>query len=305
MTQSCAPDSQSLGQLALVNGQWCAHVGVRDRGLTFGDGLFETMLVYQSQVPLLHFHLTRLLRGARALRFPLNEQTLRAQIQTFIEAVQSSGSPDQKFILKVLVTRGVGGTGYVPNLHAEPSVIVLARPHGVGIRRASLVLCDHPVTAIPALYGIKHTSRLDHILAGAKLAHAGYEALSANEYVDGLLLDAAGNVVEALHHNVFWVSDDELYTPDISLGGVDGVLRQVLIQDICPRLQITPRVVTAELDHMARAQSVFITNAVKGVIPVRQLVMGTKHIQFGICEMQRKVSGALLDLYSVFAGGGG
>ncbi len=94
---------------AWIDGRRARHVDHRDRGLQYGDGLFETMRVHRGAVRLLDFHLARLLIGCRRLRFEAPDQRLLRREICAAAALCDAG------ILKLIVTRGVGARGYRPS----------------------------------------------------------------------------------------------------------------------------------------------------------------------------------------------
>src|SRR5688572_20503004 len=111
-----------------VNGNWVDSVSVRDRGLAYGDGLFETMRYQQGHLPLWTYHLDRLRLGCTRLRIPLNETLLEHSLKSFISRLEEQGVSSA--LVKLTVTRGCGGRGYAPPWLADtqPSMIFQSQP---------------------------------------------------------------------------------------------------------------------------------------------------------------------------------
>jgi 4-amino-4-deoxychorismate lyase len=232
-----------------------------DRGLHYGDGLFETLVVIDGRPLCWPAHWQRLQQGARQLGLPLpNLETLTAQIYEQAQTLRYG-------VLKLIVTRGCGGRGYLPPTHVQPTHLLLHYPlpryplhywlRGVVMRVAQLRLAQQP-----ALAGHKHLNRLEQVLARSEWD---------NEYIqEAVLLDTAGYVREGVMTNLFWVHNQTLFTPDLTLCGVAGVIRKLLIQQ-APRWGYEVKVGDYLLATLAEAQEVFLTNSVIGIWPVRQV----------------------------------
>jgi 4-amino-4-deoxychorismate lyase len=248
--------------MILVNGLRQDSVPASDRGLNYGDGVFETIAVRDSRCLLWDAHLARLYDGLKRLRFAgIPDRRLIQDEAGTLAAEIGHG------IVKIVVTRGSGERGYrvhgdeSPNrvISAFPwnSSITTARETGVAVRVCELRLPPEPA----ALSGIKHLNRLPQVLA--RLEWAG-------EYEEGLLLDEQGRLIEGTMSNVFLVRDGALVTPDLRRCGMTGVMRAQLLRCAASlRMPLEVRDVPAQ--EMARASEVFLTNSVIGIWPVRRL----------------------------------
>jgi 4-amino-4-deoxychorismate lyase len=246
----------------LINGVETDRIEAADRGLAFGDGLFETIAVRDGLPCLWQAHLDRLREGAERLRIPapppdlLRDECLRV----------SGGRP--RGVLKVILTRGTGGRGYRPPEHPRPTRIVAAHPWPAhppewartGVR---VGLCRTPLGANPRLAGIKHLNRLEQVLAR--------DEWDDPELAEGLMCDGHGRVIAGTMSNLFVVRGGRLLTPSIDACGIAGTVRALTIR-LAPAHGLTPE--TAELTpaELAGADGLFLTNALIGVWPVRRLV---------------------------------
>src|SRR5688572_16247410 len=137
-----------------------AHaVPVDDRGLNYGDGLFETALMRNGEVRFLDAHLQRLRDGCNRLRidFPVE---LAADIATL-------SSAHREGVLKIVVTRGAGGRGYRPEPNSQTHRILTVHPVPAPSRSAGLTLrwCETHLSRNLTLAGMKHLNRLEQVLA--------------------------------------------------------------------------------------------------------------------------------------------
>lgn len=231
---------------ALVDG-----VSSANRGLNYGDGLFETMRVHRGALPLWPRHLARLREGALRLGIALPEQTfIEARIADAIAGIDAG-------VLKLLLTRGDGGRGYAPPIDAPP-VWTLAL-HSLPPMPATLRLhaCDTRLAIQPALAGIKHCNRLEQVLARAEVERAGCD--------EGLMRDTDGRPVCATSANLLVYRDGRWLTPPLERCGVAGVLRGWLLE------QGLLDVAELAQEDVGDANAVALCNAVRGILPVSRL----------------------------------
>jgi 4-amino-4-deoxychorismate lyase len=242
----------------LVNGEISSHVGVGDRGLQYGDGIFETIAVRQGLPRFWQLHMDRLAIGCEVLGLKqIPQNVLLREVQTV-----TAGHP--ACVSKIIITRGESERGYGPPEGSEPNRIVSASPmpagieqdemHGIRMRR-----CDLRLAIQPAIAGIKHLNRLEQVLARAEWTDAAMQ--------EGLMLDSEDYVISAVAANIFLVSGERLLTPRMDRCGVRGVMRTAILKAFKSRCE--QRRVT--LDMLQEAEEVFICNAVRGVIPVNRI----------------------------------
>jgi len=242
---------------SLINGDANGHVDANDRGLCYGDGLFETLLFLQGAAPLWPRHMARLVEGCARLALPAPDLELLARETAEV----SAGLP--RAIVRIIWTRGPAPRGYAAPERLQPLRIVAASPapdippdwyeNGIRMRECALRLSEQP-----RLAGIKHLNRLEQVLARAEW--------QGHAIAEGLLCDAQGRVVSATAANIFAVIDKSLLTPALEHCGVAGVARaEILAQHIdCTVGEMT-------MPQLLRADEVFVTSSVRGVVPVTAL----------------------------------
>ena len=239
-----------------------------DRGLQYGDGLFETMRVRRRAVRLLDFHLERLADGCRRLAIaPPDGRRLRDEL-TRIALRRSEG------VLKLIVTRGVGPRGYRPGGTERTTRVVSLHPLPPAARRpappARVRLCSTRLGMNPSLAGLKTLNRLESVLARAEWHDA--------RIWEGLLRDTEDNLVCGTMSNLFIRRGSVLVTPLLDRCGIAGVMRRwVLAQAGALHLQVLESRLVWE--DMVQADEVFMTNAVAGVVPVGSLHSGRSTVR--------------------------
>lgn len=262
--------------LTLVDGVLADTVPVSDRGLLYGDGVFETLACRQRQVLQLPAHLLRLQDSCRQLGIPVHSQDIEQQIGTLLSCLPPAPEAPEEGVVKIIVTRGDGGRGYAPPASVKPRVVIQFHPMpadyaGFSHSGISCMFCQHPVSANRALAGLKHLNRLDQVMASRELAAAQTRAANADPLLqEGLMFDGQGNLVEGTRSNVFVVIDNRLCTPDLSEAGVSGIMRAALL-DWFAGQGVTVRVRTIAGTELPLASEVFICNSVMGIWPVNRI----------------------------------
>lgn len=252
-----------------IDGMPAETLPATDRGLQYGDGLFETLALRTGRIALLEYHLDRLKEGCERLGMAMPDRDLlRREFST------AAAGRRADVVLKLMLTRGSGGRGYRPPPEAKPRRILSLHPwpdHPAewaeqGIR---LRLCRTRLAHQPQLAGIKHLNRLEQVLARA-------EWDEADGFQEGLMLDLEGAVVEGTMSNVF-ASPREgvLITPDLSRCGVAGVMRRHLLES-ARRAGIDVQVRALGLPELQDCPEIFLSNSLMGVWPVAEFE-GRRH----------------------------
>ncbi len=240
---------------------WADEAGVAadDRGLAYGDGLFETIRVSGGRPTLAGRHCQRLLAGARRLAIPLALSELESALA---EACQRYHQPDD-WVLKLVLTRGSGGRGYQPPTNATPRLVASAHgmpplPPADGV---SACISTIQLWVNPALAGLKSLARLEQVMASQAKPDDCYEAL---------MTDAAGQLLEGTRTNLMLWLGDHWLTPAADTLAVAGVMRERLIDHLRDKGEdVREGPVTMDLLGSSRCQGLLLMNSVVGVVPVR------------------------------------
>lgn len=264
---------------ALINGSDGTTIEIGDRGLCYGDGLFETMSVTSGSAGYLNEHLTRLRSGCLRLGMPpIDYPLIEREVRQLSQGVDHA-------VIKIILTRGCGGRGYQVDPHGVATRIIARYPYpqypahywedGV-----ILTLCKTPLARNPVLAGIKHLSRLEQVLARREWHDPSI--------VEGIMLDIRQHVVEGTMSNLFFVSKGILHTPSVEACGVEGVMRGAVLQKAA-QLGLTLKIADFKLQDIYNADEAFITNSIIGIWPVKQI----RHQDYGIGDVTVKLSNRL------------
>ncbi|MBB2165340.1 2-keto-4-methylthiobutyrate aminotransferase [Gluconacetobacter sp. 1b LMG 1731] len=196
-----------------------ARIDPADRGLTLGDGLFETMRVSAGHIAHLPRHLDRLRDGAATLLFP--EPDLDA-IEAALHQVVRRNTLDEG-TLRLTLTRGCGPRGLLPPPRPHPTLLIAPFPAAPAPGPASLIVSTRiRRDAHSPLSRIKSLNYLPNILARLEAEQRGAD--------DALLLNGAGQVAESTVSTVLALRDGRLLTPPVADGALPGIARAVLLE---------------------------------------------------------------------------
>jgi 4-amino-4-deoxychorismate lyase len=244
-----------------INGRRRSLLQHGDRGLQYGDGIFETMRVRRRGIRFLNFHLERLERGCRSLKIRAPEpQLLRRELER-IAALRPEG------VVKLIVTRGSGPRGYRPSGYERATRIVTLHtlPRGAPADAAGPVrvrTCATRLSSNPSLAGLKTLNRLDSVLARAEWTDA--------RIWEGLMEDVDDNWVCGTMSNLFLRRGSVLMTPLLDRCGVAGVMRRFILESAAD-LQLRTVERRIHWQELKSAEEVFMSNAVAGIRSVRTI----------------------------------
>lgn len=256
----------------LINGQDKDTINISDRGLQYGDGLFESMAVRNSKIHLWEEHWERLALGCEKLSIYLpNKEVIENEIELLCHKEYET-----QFVIKLIVTRGSGARGYrytkeqnttrILSCHSWPDYPQHYQSQGVAVRYCKTVLSENKKLA-----KIKHLNRLEQVLARNEW--------DTDEFQEGLMLTSQGHVVDGTMSNVFAVKDSKIFTPSLSTCGVAGVMRKTIIGiakekgfEVCEK--------EFSKIELEMADELFLTNSLFGVWPIR-IMAKTRYTQVG------------------------
>ena len=247
-----------------LNGEQTETITIADRGLQYGDGVWETLAIRNGRVMQLPAHLARLKKGINALSINGYRESVLLED---IEQVLASAEPSElTSILKIIITRGVGGRGYNPQGCNQPNRIVSLHPwpkfiHDYATEGVHITLCNNRLSHNPLLAGFKHLNRLEQVLARAEFS---------DEYQEGLVMDFQDNVIEGTMSNLFVIhSDTHISTPDLTLCGIRGIARSCILDELRD-MGVEIDITNVSVDDILQARGLFLTNSILQIWPVKQ-----------------------------------
>ncbi|GBR31339.1 aminotransferase [Acetobacter orleanensis NRIC 0473] len=255
-----------------MNGQICpaeaAHVSLADRGLTLGDGLFETLRVHNGRVCHMDLHMQRLQNGGAVLELSVPNGAVVAQAAQELLAVTGI----QNGSMRLTVTRGVAPRGLLPPQHEQPTIFMTAAEGTAKVTAMSLMTSQTiRRDERSPLNSVKSLNYLPNILARQEAERAACG--------DALLLNLQGRIAETTVSTVIIQEQGGFITPPVSEGALPGVARAVLLRAGMLREEMISR------ERLNFADGVYLINSlsvrrVKTVdgAPIRHSPLGLRRV---------------------------
>lgn len=249
--------------MILINGVEQRVVSAADRAVQFGDGCFTTVWVKDGVIQRLEAHILRLQTAVSRLLMPECDWQILADEMR----IAASHCGDEG-VLKVILSRGEGGRGYGSLGCIGPTRIVSISgypQHYHTWREQGIVLAPSPVALARSslLAGIKHLNRLEQVM----IRHH----LDKTQAHEALVVDTDGMLIECCAANVFWRKGKQVFTPDLSHSGVEGLMRQHIILLLHASPDFSVEIVREPRGALENAQEVVVCNALMPILPVRKI----------------------------------
>ncbi len=276
--------------MILVNGESDDSIKISDRGLQYGDGIFETIAYRNGNAEFLDAHLTRLSLGCQRLTIPFQQLD---QLKTEIKHVLAELS-DHDAIIKIIITRGSGGRGYFADNSVEPTRIISTHPlptYSENYQNSGITarFCQQRLSENTSLAGIKHLNRLEQVLA-------------RNEWDDttimeGLMLDQHDNVIEGTMSNIFIVKSGKLLTAPLDKSGVAGIIRaEILSIAHANNIPLAETYITK--NTLTNADEVFVCNSIIAIWPIICVTDMEMNYNYLVGNITRQLQNLLSNYYA-------
>ncbi len=242
-----------------------ARVSVFDHGFLYGDGVYESLRVYQGRVLLWERHLARLHRSCELIGLELS---LADDAWPVIFGELLTRNSLHNAGLRVTISRGEGELGIDPRLCARPTIVVMAksvRAYTEQQREQGMTLHLASIRRNPELAQspqIKALSFLNNILALQEAVRAGAD--------DALMLNMEREVTECTTSNIFFVKDHCLHTPAVECGILQGVTRDV-VMELAEEQGLSVEEGRYMVEELLQAEECFMTNTGFEIMPVSKI----------------------------------
>ena len=241
-----------------------AFLDESNRGLRYGDALFETIRVVNSKIFFWEPHYLRLMASMRIMRLPIPMIFTMEHLEEEILKTLKANSLEAKAArIRLTVFREAGGF-YTPT-NKEVSFIIetsaLETPFYTNNQEHYEVelFKDHYVNS-GLLSTLKSSNKLVHILAGIYAKENGYH--------NCLLINEQKNIIESSNGNLFLIKDNKIKTPPITEGCLNGVLRKQLIEIIKKTSEFELVEEPISPFELQKADEMFTTNVISGITSI-------------------------------------
>jgi branched-chain amino acid aminotransferase len=253
-----------------LDGAWVskeqAKLSVFDHGVLYGDGVFEGIRAYHGRAFRLKEHLQRLKRSADqiSLKMPLSINELDRLVNL---ALRKNNLRDA--YIRLLLTRGVGDLGLDPRKCAKPSVVIIADNLALFpaecYEKGLSVIIAKTVRNLPQAINptIKSMNYLNNILAKIEANRAGVP--------EALMLNSDGYVAECTGDNVFLINGQNIVTPPVSAGALEGITRAAVMKMVKAAGEYSISEKLFKPAALFQADEIFFTGTAAEIIPVTRI----------------------------------
>lgn len=252
---------------SLINGIKTDYLSINDRAIHYGDGIFETILCEKNRLYFWQQHYQRLQKSAQKLNMHCpHEDILLHDIK---QLLATRADEQNAYAVKIILSRGCGERGYRYSKSQQENRLVLLSSIATDyssllsgkLFSGELCFCRQQVSINENLAGLKHLNRLENVIA----RNEWHE-----EYLDGLMLNASQHVIEGSMSNIFGAKNGEIYTPDLSQSGIDGIMRQIII-DLAAGKSIPVHVQNLGREEILAMDELFISNSLIAMKSIAKL----------------------------------
>ena len=231
-------------------------ISLENRAFLYGDGLFESVKVFNGRAFNLDAHLNRMFEGAKFLNLDLRMR--KEDMQNQINLLLKENSISDAAYLKIMVFRSEGGKYLAENNKASFLIVTETdsqKQFELNKNGIELGLFSAQLKPMSELSNFKTISALQYVLCANEAREKGID--------DCLMLNSENNIIESANSNVFYVKEGVIYTPKLSEGCVDGTMRNLIMN--LKQLTFQIQETKVELEQLFSADEVFLTNSIQGV----------------------------------------
>lgn len=257
-------------QTFIVNGSFEQTISPLDRGFTYGDGVFRTMIVRSGLPECWPLHYQKLVADCAAIKIVCpSAELLISDLQLLFS--EEEIAENSVVVVKIMITRGEGERGYAAPAVTNPLRVLIKTdmpvyPNTYFNEGVHLHVCKTTLATQASLAGVKHLNRLENVLARMEWTDPSI--------ADGIMFDNNQHVIECTAANIFMCSGKTLTTPSLSQCGVMGITRQRII-NLAHLIGLTVKIESFSLDQLLASDGVVITNSLYGAFLVNRIQQKT------------------------------
>ena len=246
-------------------------IGANNRGLRYGDGLFETMKMKNGQLLSDNEHFARLWKGMTVLQFAIPKHFDPEKLQEEIVLLARKNQHEKAARIRITVFRGDGGL-YDAVDHIPHYIIQTWKlPDGNGELNSNgldIGICTSVKKSCDMLSNLKTNNYLPYVIAALEA--------KKQKWNDAVVLNSFGRICDSTIANIFFIKDEVVYTPALNEGCVGGVFRKYIIDQI-PASGFTCKEKECTIEELLNADEIFLTNSIYNIRWVKSIA----HKNFG------------------------
>lgn len=231
-------------------------IGANNRGLRYGDGLFETIKMKDGQLVLEDLHFARLWKGMQVLQFAIPKHFTPDKLEEEVALLAKKNGHGKAARIRITIFRGDGGLYDASDNFPNYIIQTWALPEGNGEWNSNglvLGIYDNVRKSCDVLSNLKHNNYLPYVMAALKA--------KKEKWNDAVVLNSYDRVCDATIANIFLIKNEIIYTPALSEGCVAGIVRGYLIRKLSEHgFKYIEKEIT--IKELLAAEEVFLTNSI-------------------------------------------
>lgn len=256
------------------------NISVNNRSFRYGDGFFETIKLIDGDIQLQKLHFHRIALSLSVLGFKVNKHCSFEALEQQIIELATKNNHLKLGRIRVTFYREDAGLFEVNNLH--PNILIQSFELNETVNRLNengLVIDVYPLAkkSCDVFSNIKSNNYLQYAMAALWAKE--------NKLNDALLLNSSNNIADCTIANIFIIKDGIIATPALTEGCIAGVMRKHVIETL-KQQNIIVAETAINIEDIANADEVFLTNAIKGIMWVRQF----RESNYVNCETRKIVN---------------
>ncbi len=236
-----------------------ATVSALSSAVFYGYGIFTTIAIFNQKPFLWDLHLQRLQQNAERLKIkiPFDEESIKSAL---LDLITKNGLINGKARITIFEEEAPS-IWSAANLR-QPCLLITTSANRSQANEMRLTISPHPVNSKSSLRGIKSCNYLENLLELEMAKTKGFD--------EALRLNENSQVVSACMANIFWIDGENVYTPSLETGCLEGTTRTFVIE-LCRSQSFDVYTAFATIDELLRADEVFLTSAGLGIMPIRKI----------------------------------
>jgi len=249
-----------------------------NRGYKYGDALFETLKVVNGKIFFWEDHYFRLMASMRILRMEIPMSfTMEFLESEILKTLKANDLLKSSARVRLNVDRGEGGK-YTPSTQAKVHFNISAEPH-----KNPFYTINDQGNYVVDLY--KDYFMAPGLLSGLKSNNKAIQVIGSiyakeNDLNNCLVLNTNKSVIEALNGNLFLIKGDKIKTPPLEDGCLKGVMRKQILEILAKDVNLFVEEASISPFELQKADELFITNVIKGIVPITQYRKKTYETSF-------------------------
>ena len=233
-----------------------------DRSYRYGDGLFETMKLINGYILLEDHHFERLFSGLGVLKFHIPVLFTKQKIEKEIKELSKKNECERSARIRLSISRGNGGLYDFDNKFSYLIECWPLEQKGFNENGLTIGIFPDARKSIDVFSNLKSANYLAYVMAAIWAKE--------NKLNDALILNQHDRICDSTIANIFWVKDNNIFTPPLNEGCVAGVMRKKILELGSGNSDYLVQECVLTQEILLQADEVFLTNAIAGIRWVKE-----------------------------------